>query len=69
MDEFLTVPDVARKLQVSEETIRRWLRDGRLEGVMLGRRAGWRIRPESVEKMLNAMVVMGKELAAQNLGA
>jgi len=63
MDEFLTVPDVARKLQVSEETIRRWLRDGKLEGVMLGRRAGWRIRPESVERMLDAMVVVGKVAA------
>jgi len=63
MDEFLTVPDVARRLQVSEETIRRWLRDGKLEGVMLGRRAGWRIRPESVERMLDAMSVVGKAAA------
>jgi excisionase family DNA binding protein len=60
MDEFLTVPDVAKKLGIADETVRRWLRDGRLEGVMLGRRAGWRIRPESVTKMLEAMQLMGK---------
>ncbi len=63
MEEFLTVPDVAKMLAVSEETVRRWLRDGRLDGVMIGRRAGWRIRPESVTKMLEAMHVMGKPAA------
>jgi excisionase family DNA binding protein len=63
MEEFLTVPDVAKMLAVSEETVRRWLRDGRLDGVMIGRRAGWRIRPESVTKMLEAMHVTGKSAA------
>ncbi len=62
-NKFLTVPDVAEMLDVSEETVRRWLRDGRLDGVMIGRRAGWRIRPESVEEMLEAMRVVGKLVA------
>ena len=43
-DRFLTVADVARRLATTDETIRRWLRAGRLRGVRLGaRRAGWRI--------------------------
>jgi excisionase family DNA binding protein len=63
MERYLTVPEVAAQLSVTEETVRRWLRDGRLEGVLLSRKAGWRIRPESVEKMLEAMYIMGKTVA------
>lgn len=63
MERYLTVPEVAEQLSVTEETVRRWLRDGRLEGVLLSRKAGWRIRPDSVEKMLEAMYVMGKTAA------
>jgi excisionase family DNA binding protein len=41
---MLTVEEVARRLATSEETIRRWLRSGRLRGVRLGAaRAGWRV--------------------------
>jgi excisionase family DNA binding protein len=43
-DRLLTVEETAQQLSLSTETIRRWLRDGRLRGVRLGeRRAGWRI--------------------------
>ena len=60
---YLTVPEVAEQLSVTEETIRRWLRDGRLEGVLLSRKGGWRVRPESVEKMLDALTLLGKTAA------
>ena len=41
---MLTVEEVASRLATSEETIRRWLRSGKLRGVRLGAtRAGWRI--------------------------
>jgi excisionase family DNA binding protein len=55
MKPFLTVEDVARQLQIHPETIRRWLREGRLEGIRISRRAGWRVRPEAVEKMLSEL--------------
>jgi excisionase family DNA binding protein len=55
MERLLTVDDVAERLQIHPETIRRWLREGRLEGIRLSRRAGWRVRPEAVEKMLADM--------------
>ncbi len=71
MDQWLTVSEVADQLSVTEETIRRWLRDGRLDGVRLSRRAGWRIRPQSVTEMLERFALegvrapaRGKELAA-----
>jgi excisionase family DNA binding protein len=42
-EELLTVAQVAERLQVNPETVRRWLRGGRLRGLSLGRRGGYRI--------------------------
>lgn len=47
---LLTVADVAQRLSVSEETIRRYLRTGRIVGVKLIRE--WRIRPNELENFL-----------------
>ncbi|MDQ3656085.1 MAG: helix-turn-helix domain-containing protein [Chloroflexota bacterium] len=60
MDKLLTVAEVAEQLSVTEETVRRWLRDGRLEGVRLSRRAGWRIRQSSVDELLEGYALEGK---------
>lgn len=44
MDErLLTVAQVAERLQVNPETVRRWLRTGDLPGIMLGDKAGYRV--------------------------
>jgi excisionase family DNA binding protein len=52
-DALLTVGEAARRLRVSEETIRRMLRSGRLHGVRLGgTRLGWRVRVAEVEALL-----------------
>lgn len=56
MDEsqLLTVGDVAARLRVNPETVRRWLRTGKLHGFMMGgRRAGYRILAESVERIID----------------
>ena len=63
MERLLTVPEVAELLGVTNETIRRWLRDGRLEGVLLSRRAGWRVRSEAVDRMLKGFELVGKPAA------
>ncbi len=63
MDRPLTVTEVADRLSVTEETVRRWLRAGQLEGTLLSRKAGWRIRPEAIDKMFDR-IDRGKELAA-----
>lgn len=63
METLLKVEDVAERLQVHEETVRRWLREGRLEGYRISRRGGWRVRPESVVKMLEEMNAEGKLVA------
>jgi excisionase family DNA binding protein len=50
---LLTVDAVARQLTLHPETVRRWLRDGRLRGIRLGeRRAGWRIREADLDQFL-----------------
>ena len=49
-DRFLTVQQVAERLQVHEETVRRWLRTGVLGGHLLTRRAGYRVRESDVER-------------------
>lgn len=56
---LLTVTEVAEILGVTEETVRRWLRAGKIEGVMLSRKAGWRVKPEALDRF-----VEGKPAAA-----
>jgi len=48
MLEYLTVEDVASRLTVSTETVRRWLRAKELRGIPLGR-AGYRITEDDFE--------------------
>jgi excisionase family DNA binding protein len=50
---IMTVPEVAERLRMNPETIRVWLRDGRLRGVRPGgKRAGWRIPESEVRRIL-----------------
>jgi excisionase family DNA binding protein len=51
--ELLTVAETARRLRVTEETVRRMLRDSRLRGVRLGgTKSGWRVVAESVSQFI-----------------
>lgn len=47
---FRTVKDVAELLQVGEATVRRWIKDGDLRAIDIGR--GWRIDPEDLDDFL-----------------
>lgn len=49
-ERYLTVEQVAERLQVHEETVRRWLRSGALQGHLMSRRAGYRVRESEVER-------------------
>lgn len=62
-DRWLTVAQVAEDLQVHEETVRRWLRQGRLEGQNFSGRTGYRIRASAVEKFMNAEAEDSKSAA------
>lgn len=52
MQTYLTVRDVAHYFAVKDETVRRWLRKGLLQGIPLGR-AGYRIEPAALEAFLH----------------
>lgn len=45
---FLTPEQVAERLQVELETVRVWLRSGKMRGVKLSesKRSAWRVAPE-----------------------
>jgi excisionase family DNA binding protein len=50
---MLTTEQAADQLGASVWTIRRWLHEGRIKGVMPGgRRLGWRIPQEEITRLL-----------------
>jgi excisionase family DNA binding protein len=52
-EEMLTVTDVANRLKVPASTVRRWLREGRLRGVLLGgTKLGYRVRVSDLERFV-----------------
>jgi excisionase family DNA binding protein len=52
-DRLLTVPEVAEQLRMSEETVRRLLRSGRLKGRRYGStRLGWRIPASELRRFI-----------------
>jgi excisionase family DNA binding protein len=55
-DELLTVREVAKILRVDDTTVRRWVKQGALEAVVLphvNRRQAYRIKQRTVEALLN----------------
>lgn len=55
MSELLTVSEVAKTLRVDDTTVRRWVKQGTLEAVVLphvGDRQAYRIKRETLEKVL-----------------
>jgi excisionase family DNA binding protein len=49
---WLTVAQIAEQLQVHQETVRRWLRDGRLNGKNFGGKSGYRVRQADLDTFL-----------------
>ncbi len=62
-DRWLTVAQVAEELQVHEETVRRWLRQGRLEGHNFSGRTGYRIRESAVSAFMESEIQNAKGAA------
>jgi excisionase family DNA binding protein len=53
-EELLTVHEVAQTLMVDETTVRRWVKNGILEAILLphvGKRQGYRIKRETLDKI------------------
>ncbi len=60
-ERWLTVGDIAEQLQVDEQTVRRWIRKGKLVARNLGGKAGYRIRPEDLQAYMNSLPVGDSE--------
>ncbi len=52
-ERWLTVAEIVERLQVHEQTVRRWLREGRLGGVPFGGRTGWRVGEEDLRAFVD----------------
>jgi excisionase family DNA binding protein len=64
-ERMLTVPQVAERLGANPNTIRRWLREGRIKGVMPGgTKLGYRIPESEVERLLDTGQAEPKKAAA-----
>jgi excisionase family DNA binding protein len=52
-EEMMTLADVAERLQVHIDTVRRWVRDGELPAYQLGARAGYRVKVSDFRAFLD----------------
>lgn len=54
-DKLLTVTEVAERLRVHGESVRRWIRQGKMAGSMMGGdRGGYRVAESEVERFIQA---------------
>jgi excisionase family DNA binding protein len=49
-DAWYTVDELARRLKVNPETVRRWIRRGDLQALALPNKAGYRISADDVRR-------------------
>jgi excisionase family DNA binding protein len=52
MERWLTVQQICERLQVSDQTVRRWLKSGTLPGKNLGGKAGYRILESDLDAFM-----------------
>jgi excisionase family DNA binding protein len=65
-DRLLTVVEVAEYFRVEPESVRRWLREGKLLGINLGRGPGWRIRVGDIEDFITERHTRAGEQSPDN---
>lgn len=59
-NELLTVREVAKRVRCDDTTVRRWVKNGALEAVVLphvGKRSAYRIKQATLDAILNASTV------------
>jgi excisionase family DNA binding protein len=53
-DRFITVQEAADQLRVHPQTVRLWLREGKLRGRLIGgRKSGYRIPASEIDRVLS----------------
>jgi excisionase family DNA binding protein len=61
-DTWYTIAEIVDMLKVHEQTVRRWIKEGQLPALALGRKAGYRIRKQDLDEFLEARME-GKDAA------
>ncbi|HEV2107657.1 MAG TPA: helix-turn-helix domain-containing protein [Thermomicrobiales bacterium] len=51
-EQLWTVEEASARLRIHPESLRRWLREGKVAGYRLSRRAGWRVPEEEIQRLL-----------------
>ena len=62
-ERWVDVQDIVARLDVHEQTVRRWIKRGELPAIMFGRRSGYRIRESDLEAFIAAQFEKGKAAA------
>lgn len=64
-EQWLTVQDITRRLQVHEETVRRWIRSGELPAILLGSaKGGYRVREVDYASFIDQQAAQTGKAAA-----
>ena len=60
-DTLLTVEDIAKRLSVNINSVRRWIRSGDLVAIELGGAAGYRIAQSELDRFIRERQTQRKE--------
>jgi excisionase family DNA binding protein len=60
-EELLTVKQVAERLKIHEETVRVWLRQGKLRGRRISDRMGWRVAASELDRFIRTELLPEEE--------
>jgi excisionase family DNA binding protein len=59
IDRYQTVQELAERLEVSEATVRQWIRSGELRAIDIGK--GWRVANTDLDNFLKARETAPRE--------
>jgi excisionase family DNA binding protein len=62
-EQWYDVKQIVAKLQVHEQTVRKWIKDGELPAIMFGRKGGYRVKASDLDAFLEAQAQKGKAAA------
>ena len=60
-DRYQTVQELAERMEVSESTVRQWIKSGELRAIDIGK--GWRIADTDLEHFLKARETASRDAA------
>jgi excisionase family DNA binding protein len=62
-DRYQTVKELAERLEISEATVRQWIKSGDLRAIDIGK--GWRIADTDLDRFLKARETASRAITGQ----